>query len=134
MKLQSFTYILTVAFFISCSVLIAYVRRDRKILLRYEKVILFVILISILYTPFDYFALHWHAWNYSSEGTLNIRFFAEVETYGFAIAVSLILASVTLVIANRIDKQSSAIKAARTRKRRSLGLRKRSLVAASTKR
>lgn len=82
-------------------------KRDRRILKRYELVLLTVVAISIPVTMADWYAMKWGAWEYNPANTVNIHFPAELESYFFSLAVSATIASCTLVLARQVDLKSN---------------------------
>ena len=94
-------------------------RRQERVLQKYEVVLLAMIVLSVLFVgPADFYALHWHAWQYGASVTSDMYFLTLPETYLFGIAVTGIVAMVTLVYAERIDQRQRRIKRNRRMDRR----------------
>lgn len=105
MKLQQLTYLFSIVIFAGTTILVKW-HRDKRILKKYELVILAVMAISLPFAVTDYFALKWGAWSYNSAHTLNVNYGTKLETYIFSAAVACIMALVTIASAARIDRFS----------------------------
>ncbi|MBI5906577.1 lycopene cyclase domain-containing protein [Candidatus Saccharibacteria bacterium] len=103
MKLEQYTYLLSIMVFVGTPLLVKW-KRAKKELKRYEIILLILVLLSILFTTTDYFALKWGAWHYNPERTFNKQVATEIETYIFAAAVCFIVASATLTFAVYEDR------------------------------
>lgn len=110
MNLNQFSFLLTILFFTSTAILILINSRERKVLKKYEVVVLISLAIFIPYTLTEYFALQWGAWFYLPQGSFDIKLGAEVETYLFSALTAFIVASITLVSAWHTDKKLAAKK------------------------
>lgn len=71
---------------------------------KYEIVLLILIAISLPMAMADYFAIRWGAWQYNPATTFNIHLPGELETYLFAVAVTIIIASSTLFLTQGVDR------------------------------
>lgn len=121
MNIDHLKYLFTIIIFAG-SVLLILWARDKRILRRYELVILPVVAISVPFAATDWFALRWHAWYYYSQNTLDIKFITELETYIFAAAITACVACATVVFATREDRLRK--KRRHTKKQRKLKPRK----------
>lgn len=80
--------------------------REQRMLKKYELVLLIMIVLSVIFVgPADFYALRWGAWKYGADVTSDIYLLTLPETYLFGIAVTGIVAAVTLVFAAQIDRQ-----------------------------
>lgn len=122
MKLGQLTYIFSI-FLFSGTFVLAKWHKDKKILKKYELVILLVILFFLPFTAFDYFALKWGAWFYNPQRTLDIKLSAEIETYLFAVGVTCSMAIVAIASAVRVDR-SLKVKKKQIRMKPKLKLRR----------
>ncbi len=112
MSLDNFSYILTVIFFPGLALLLYFLKRiyspsrDLKLHKSDFKVIFLVILINVIGTGIgECLALLWQAWAYTPEKTFHYTLFgAELETYFFAIFVTLVVVIATIVHARLEDK------------------------------
>lgn len=131
MKIDShFLYLASLLVFAMGSLLVIYCR-ERRILKKYEVIILLVVAISIPYAATDYFALKWGAWFYSPLHTLNLRYPTEIEAYAFSAATAFIVASIGLYQMAKIDRIK---KRHSSKRRRLLKLRRASLAAGAARR
>jgi lycopene cyclase domain-containing protein len=103
--MRHLTYLLTILVFCGIPWLIMLKYRER-VLKKYEIVILVVVIIGILFSATDYFALRWGAWYYDPSKTLNVHFLTEIETYLLGAGTSLEVASATLIWASFVDRKS----------------------------
>lgn len=78
-----------------------------KKLQRYSRVLLVMLGLSLLLGASDYFAIRWRVWDFSAASSLNLRPFGEIESYVFSAAVTICLASITLLLAERVDENRS---------------------------
>jgi len=94
-------------------------RSQERVLKKYEIVLLAMIALSVPFVgPADYYAIHWHAWQYGASVTSGIYFLTLPETYLFGIAVTGIVAMVTLVFAERVDRRQRKVRENRRASRR----------------
>ncbi len=133
MDLQKYTYLFSSIIIGGTAFLVEY-KRNRKLLKKYELVILTVIAIGIPYATTDYFALKWHAWFYSSTNTFNIHFGTELESFLFVAVFAFIASTVTLVGAYKIDHRKKSTKSSRSRRQPKPRLRKAYSAAVSARR
>lgn len=83
-------------------------RREKKILHKYERVLLIVVGLGMIVAMTDYFGLQWGTWEYINSQNLGIRLLAPLETYLLAAAISIIIASLTISFANDEDRKQHA--------------------------
>ena len=95
-------YLFSIILFCGPCLLILW-KRDGRVLKRYELVLLIMVAISLPVAISDYFAIRWQAWSYNPATTLNIRFPGELESYLFSAAVTVLIASATLILARQVD-------------------------------
>jgi len=121
MKLSQFTYLLSVVLFCGPIMFLVW-KRNAKLLKKHELALLILVAMSIPIALTDWVAIRWGAWEYLPQGSLQIQYGAEVESYFFAIFVTVLVASITLVKASRVDKklsQKSKLEAFKRRTKRS---------------
>jgi len=131
MNLHHFNYIFSIIIFAGTAILIEW-HRNKRVLKKYELIILFLAAVSVPFTATDYFALKWHAWFYYPGQNLDIKFITQAETYLFAIAVTVFSATVTLIYAARQDRKLNHRSS--SNKRRKSGPRRGVRAAAAAKR
>lgn len=112
MKLAQLTYLLSIVIFAGSAMLAVWVKY-KKILRKYEMLLLVVVSLFIPFAAVEYFALKWGAWSYNPDKTSNVYFGSALETYIFAICVALVLGAVTVVHATVHDKRLKARKQSR---------------------
>lgn len=98
-------YLFSILFFCGLPWLIM-LKYQERVLKRYEKVILIVVVVSLIFSTSEYFALRWGAWYFNPKETLNIHFPGELETLFFGIAASLAIASGTVIYASITDRKN----------------------------
>lgn len=104
------TFLLSIPIFCGPALLLIW-RREQRVLKKYELVILIMVLLSILFVgPADFSAIHLQAWQYGAGVTSGIYLLTLPETYLFGMAVTAIVAMVTLVYTTRIDREKSRAK------------------------
>ncbi|HEY4964025.1 MAG TPA: hypothetical protein VIH90_04990 [Candidatus Saccharimonadales bacterium] len=113
--MRHLTYLFSIIGFCGIPWLIM-LKYQERMLKKYEKVILLVVATSILFSASDFFTLRWGAWYYNPGQTLNIRFITEIETFLFAAAVFLVVASATIISAAMVDNRSRQLKRRSKRK------------------
>lgn len=123
MKLQNLTYLLSVVVFAGTTALLIWYK-NKKVLRRYELILLFLIPMGMLLAMSDFFALEWRAWFYYPDQNLNISFVTPIESYLLAVGIMIFCGAITLVYAAKTDRKTSSLKGARTRRLRRLKLRR----------
>lgn len=101
------TYLLSVIVFCGIPFLVMW-RKQERVLKRYELVILIMVVLGVLFSTTDYFAVHWGAWYYNPQHTLDVNFITEVETFGFGAGIFLCVASATVISAGIVDRLARA--------------------------
>lgn len=106
MKLSQLTYLVSIVLFCGSAIaalLYKLTKKEQRVLKKNEWVLFWLVVLAVPFTAVEFFALKWHAWHYYSEQTLDVAFGAQLETYIFAITVTIVLAVATLLSASRID-------------------------------
>ena len=109
MKSQNLLYLASLIVFL-VFVLLIRLHQEKRLIKKYEFIVLIVVGISIPYAATDYFALKWGAWHYSPEHTLNIKIPTEIEAYIFSAVMAFIICLVTLFYAPKISRHARARK------------------------
>lgn len=73
--------------------------------MRYGRVLLVMLCLSLVLGTSDYFAIRWQVWDFNPASSFNIRPLGELESYIFSAGVTLCLASITLLLARHIDSR-----------------------------
>ena len=131
--IEHLNYLFSIIIFAGTATLIVWHKRTR-LLKKYEVVLVFLVSVSVPFASTEYFALKWRAWFYYPLHTLNLQYLAEVESYIFAMFVTLFCASVTIIYALKVDKKADLYARKRSHKRRSSRLRRLVPVAGATRR
>lgn len=105
MKITHLSYLFSILLFCGPILLLVW-KRHARILKRYELAILIAIVISLPVATAEAYALKWHDWAYHKSAVLGIRIGGQIESYVFLIIVVALVGSVTLVLANQVDKNN----------------------------
>ena len=130
MKLTNFIYLFSILLFTGPIILKLW-RRESKILKRYEWVVIIIVAMGTCWAAFDIFSLRWNLWYYYPAQNLNIRFGTVLETYIWAAVVSFIIAAVTLVYAQSLDRKAVQTNARKNSKKRQPKLKPRRVFGAA---
>jgi lycopene cyclase domain-containing protein len=107
MKLSQFSYLLSIILFCGPLILLIW-KREARILKKYELALFVSVLVSMPIAVGEFYALKWQAWAYYPNSVLNVRLGGQLESYLFLTAVIVLVGSVTLVLATRVDKKTPA--------------------------
>ncbi|HEX3081855.1 MAG TPA: hypothetical protein VHQ86_01235 [Candidatus Saccharimonadia bacterium] len=89
-----------------CGLPIAYIWvRHGRLLWRYRRLFAVMVLLSLIGGAADYFALRWHAWFFEPAQNLGLYFGTALETYVFAICVTIAITSAALVLITRMGQK-----------------------------
>ena len=102
-------YLLSILIFCGVPLILVW-RYERRILKRYELLILSVMFIGVLYAASEYFALQWQAWRYNPDRIFDIRIGAEIETYVLGGGTFSLISAATIVFAALVDRRRGATK------------------------
>src|SRR5579872_39445 len=102
--MQHLEYLFAIFLFLGPAMLVIW-RLNARLLKKYEIVLIVLTTISTIGSLTEYYALKWGAWAYFANHTLNLRFYAEIESFVFSACIILSVGMVTLVGASLIDKK-----------------------------
>lgn len=81
-----------------------------KLLRPYFSKLVLLIVISLLLTPLETFALRWHAWQYDWTKNIGIHIIdSPIETYFFSLFCAIAIASITFIWSFYIDKKQKVL-------------------------
>lgn len=123
--MQRLSYLFLILFILGLLVMAEWYR-NKRILKKYEVLLLILMSMGVMGSASEYFALKWSIWSFSVTKSLNLRFGAELETYLYGVLAILLIAMITIVHATLLDRGS--------RKRRKLGTRRLARAAVATRR
>lgn len=81
-----------------------------KLLRPYLNQLALLILISLLLTPLEFFALRWHAWQYDWTKNIGVHIIdSPIETYFFSLFCAIAIGSTTFIWSFYLDKKKKIL-------------------------
>jgi hypothetical protein len=114
-NLHHFSYLFLIIFTLGALV-IAEAYKNKRIIRKYESLLLILMLLGAAGSSSEYFALRWHLWTFTAAKSFNIVFGAEVETYIYGILATLLIAIITLASLTTIDRRNTRLRKSKLRK------------------
>lgn len=105
LSMWHFTYLISVVVFCGLPFIVMLEKRKRM-LKRYELVLLTMVGAGTVLAASDYFAVRWGAWYYNPSRTLGVHYITQIETFVFSAAIFLTVATATLISAAMVDSRS----------------------------